>query len=852
MKPKRLHSLGPLFGLLLFAVALWVLHHELKAYHLKDILCHLHELPAHRLFLALLLTVLSYLTLTCYDTLAVRYIQRPIPYGKTALASFIGYSFSNNTGFSMIAGASVRYRLYSTWGLSTFEITRLVAFCTLTFWLGFFTIAGGVFLSEPMMIPGALHHLPFASVRPIGAIFLMFVVSYVLVTMFRKKPLVIRDWKFNLPSVRLLVVQLAVASLDWIIAGGVLYTLLPDSPRLSFMGFMSIFLLAQMAGLASQVPGGLGILETVVIVLLPSSLPASEVLGSLLAYRGIYYILPLLTAALLLGTQEILNKKVALQRVAGALGRQASVLVPQVLAFSTFVGGAILLFSGAMPSVNWRLSWLKNFIPLPVIEISHFLGSLAGVGLLVLARGLQRRIDAAYIVVAALLGTGILVSLLKGLDYEEAIALSVMLVALLPCHSYFYRKSSIISQRFNSGWIAGIALVLLCSIWLGLFSYKHVEYSRDLWWRFALYGDAPRFLRAMVGAIGAVFFLVMARLLSPAHPEPESSQEDDLARALPVVRASDKTYANLALLGDKTFLFSENGNAFIMYAIEGRSWISMRDPVGDEGEWAELVWRYREMCDRYDGWPVFYQVGTEKLHLYVDLGLTPLKLGEEGRVPLERFSLEGSGRKGLRYTARRLEKEGCIFEMIPPEGVSSVLPDLKRISDAWLAEKNTGEKGFSLGFFDTEYLKRLPAAIVRRDGAIVAFINIWSGRGKEELSIDLLRYSPTAPHGVMEYLFIQLMLWGKRERYRWFNLGMAPFSGFEDRSLSPLWDRLGAFVYSHGEHFYNLRGLRQYKEKFDPEWRPKYLASPGGLALPRILANIASLISGGMKSIITK
>ncbi|HDZ00627.1 MAG TPA: DUF2156 domain-containing protein, partial [Nitrospirae bacterium] len=97
-----------------------------------------------------------------------------------------------------------------------------------------------------------------------------------------------------------------------------------------------------------------------------------------------------------------------------------------------------------------------------------------------------------------------------------------------------------------------------------------------------------------------------------------------------------------------------------------------------------------------------------------------------------------------------------------------------------------------------------------------------------------------------------LILWGKQEGYKWFNLGMAPLSGLEDRALAPLWSRLGAFVFRHGEHFYNCQGLRQYKEKFDPEWKPKYLAYPGGFSLPRILANIASLISRGLAGIITK
>jgi phosphatidylglycerol lysyltransferase len=181
------------------------------------------------------------------------------------------------------------------------------------------------------------------------------------------------------------------------------------------------------------------------------------------------------------------------------------------------------------------------------------------------------------------------------------------------------------------------------------------------------------------------------------------------------------------------------------------------------------------------------------------------------------------------------------------------MPTLRAISEAWLDEKNTREKGFSLGFFDPDYLARGPLAVVRRDGEIVAFANLLLGGNHEELSIDLMRYLPgRAPGGMMDYLFLELMLWGRGEGYRWFSLGMAPFSGFDVRTLAPLWSRAGAFLFRQGEHFYNFRGVRQYKEKFDPVWEPRYLASPGGLALPRILANVAALVSGGITGVVGK
>jgi len=289
-----------------------------------------------------------------------------------------------------------------------------------------------------------------------------------------------------------------------------------------------------------------------------------------------------------------------------------------------------------------------------------------------------------------------------------------------------------------------------------------------------------------------------------------------------------------------------------MYGVEGRSWVALGDPIGPEDEVTELAWHFREEADRHGAWPVFYEVGTDRLPLYIDLGLTLLKLGEAAVVPLEGFTLEGGRRKGLRRTITEVSRHGTTFCVVPPEGVGELLPELKRVSDSWLEEKHTREKGFSLGRFDERYIERFPIGIVRVEGKAVAFANLLSSGDSTEISLDLMRYSPGAPAGVMEYLFIQLLLWGKEQGYKQFNLGMAPLSGLQNRTLAPLWSRAGALLYRHGEHFYNFRGLRQYKEKFDPSWEPRYLASPGGLALPRVLANTAALISGGLRGVVSR
>jgi phosphatidylglycerol lysyltransferase len=850
MKSKHWQSVGSLLGLFLFIAALWVLSRELHAYHYRDIVEYLHQLPSSRVLTAVFLTVLAYLAMTGYDALALRYIRHALPFHRTALTSFIAFAFSNNMGFAMVAGSSVRYRLYSAWGLSALEIAQVVGFCTISLWFGFFTLGGILFVANPVELPLSMP-FPTHSTFSIGVVFLSAAVSFALWNIFKKQPFKIRGFEFSMPSLSLFAAQAGIATLDWLLSGSIFYILLPDA-GLSFRWVLSVFLFSQAAGLASQIPGGLGVFESVALMLLSPTLSPEKILGALLAYRGIFYLLPLIFASLLIGIQEVLIRKKIFLEYTRIFGQWASGIIPNVLALTIFFGGAILLFSGSTPAVGWRMKWLKTIFPLPVLELSHFLGSLTGMGLLILARSIQRRVDAAYAATIALLGFGIVTSLLKGFDYEEAVVLALMLAALLPARGHFYRKASIFRQRFSAPWVAGIGLVLVCCLWLGIFSYKHVEYRHELWWRFAFSHDAPRFLRAMVGASSLALFYGLMRLFQPAPPLPSAPPKEDWESIITIVRGSPPTRANLALLGDKRFLLNSMKNAFIMYGIEGRSWISMGEPVGPEAEWTELLWKYRETCRRYDAWPVFYEIGAGNLHLYLDLGLSMLKLGEEARVSLEGFSLEGRDKKELRHTKRKIEKQGYVFEVISAENVPNLLPGLKIISDAWLDQKNTREKGFSLGFFSEPYLSYFPSGIVRNGEKIVAFVNIWAGAGKEEISIDLMRHVPDAPNGLMDYLFTELMLWGKGHGYRWFNLGMAPLSGLDDRMSEILWNRVGAFIYRHGEHFYNFQGLRTYKEKFNPVWEPKYLAFPGAFLLPRILSNLASLISGGLKGTVLK
>ncbi|MBW2022147.1 MAG: UPF0104 family protein [Deltaproteobacteria bacterium] len=317
---KTHRYIAPILGGLVFLAALFVLRHELKAYDIADIMAHVKLLPPRGVLIALILTAGNYLMMTGYDYLALHYIGRPLHYAKIVMVSFIGYAFSNNLGLSMIAGGSVRYRLYSAWGLSVSEVAKIIAFCIMTLWLGFFALCAIVFLYEPMTLPQALH-LPFSSVRPIGAILLLLVMAYLLCCSIWRDKLKISALNLQLPHAKYFFPQMAVAFIHWGLAGGVVYFLLPQVDGLGYAGFMSIYLLAQLGGLLSQVPGGLGVFETIMVLLLSPRLSSPAVLGSLLVFRAIYYILPLIAASVLFAGQELFQKRDTIKAAARALKR---------------------------------------------------------------------------------------------------------------------------------------------------------------------------------------------------------------------------------------------------------------------------------------------------------------------------------------------------------------------------------------------------------------------------------------------------------------------------------------------------------------------------------------------------
>ncbi len=356
----------------------------------------------------------------------------------------------------------------------------------------------------------------------------------------------------------------------------------------------------------------------------------------------------------------------------------------------------------------------------------------------------------------------------------------------------------------------------------------------------------------------AVLLLIFARTIAafgrPARavgriPSPTNA---DLDAAHAIIRGQSWARPHLVFLRDKAMLFDGDKQAFVMFGTQGRTCVALGDPVGPRDRAALLIRRFLELCDASGGVPVFYQVRGDHLPLYANLGLKVVKLGEDARVDLAVFSLTGGHWSKIRQNLHRLERAGVRFRVVAAAETPTIMDRLKAVSDEWLCAQRGGEKGFSLGRFRPDYIGRFDIAVMEKGSEIIAFANLWAAAEHEELATDLIRHRRHAPPETMEALLVQAMTWAKVHGYRWFSLGMAPLAGLDPSSAAPLWSRVGAFLYAHGEPLYRFRGLRTFKQKFRPQWEPRYLVCRDGVFLPRVGADVAALIAGGYRKVVLK
>ncbi len=824
-------------SLVILAVALRALSAEFSEHGYRQIRQAFHAFSAGQIALTVLLGLCSYTCLIGFDWIGLKRTGKRLHLARVSVTAFLAHTVGQTLGFAALTGGAVRLRGYGSAGLSLAEIGQVVLMSTLGFVFGAWILLGVALMLEPA---AAARVLPVSAsgIRIAGAALLLGYLAMLALVGRHGREFGRGRYRLWLPDRWTVLGVSALSLVELGLASAAFYVLLPMQSGTGYLGFIGLWLVAVLAGLVSTVPAGLGVFEWSLLKLLPQVAPAA-LLAAALAYRVTYYLVPLLISTAMAATSSLRRPMLASAETARTAWKTLRPWLPLVIALAVFAIGAALVIDGTLPTPTAR----QTVAPLPLIETSHLLVSLGGVVLLLIGQGLQRRSHSAW-----LLALGICVvlpplALLRGSHYSVALWSLLTALALWAARREFYRQSALLDEAWSWSWLTNLGLVLVATFWLLFFVYSHVEYSSDLWWQFATSANAPRALRAVLIACVVVLVFGLARLLRGARRPLPPANATELERLAPLLASVTDTQACLVMTGDKALLRDDQGLGFVMMQRYGSSLISMGDPVGPPEVARALIWRFREEADRMGLRPVFYQVGDQHWQTYLDLGLSLVKLGEEAIVPLTGFTLEGRERAELRQAWNRGKRSGLGFRVVAPDEIAPLLPRLEHVSRQWLDDKAGEEKGFSLGSFDPEYLCRFPMAVVETEGEIVAFANLWGAPSGGELSVDLMRHSNDAPKGAMDFLFIELFLWGSSQGYSRFSLGMAPLSGLAQHRLAGRWNRFANLVARHGERFYGFSGLRRFKSKFSPNWRPRYLAAPGGMHLPAALLDVTRLIS---------
>lgn len=846
--PQRLVRLRTLLavavGIVIFIAALVVIWNYVRFVSYEIILEGLSTLSLSHISAALFFTLISFGMAAFEDVLSAPK-GSDSPLTKQVLSAFIANSVTNITDMGTLGGPNLRNRLFGLWSLNSIDMARLdmATQRSLTF--------SGVVL---FVLAAIASHREIDNLVGISSLYVfglsVAAVVGVLIYGYFSKKVGETDANRTLPS----VAQFAFGAVKWLTAAGVFYACFQGAAGLPFLTVLVVFILAHSLGRLSGLPGGIGVFEAAIFILLADINP-SNLIVALVSYRGIYFIIPLLLSALLIGftKSHALNKQL-IKKSARALDVYETIAPPLYAALIFLAGGAMLI-SAATPDRAVGLPIANGTLGLFVTELSHLIASVIASLLLIAAIGLRKRLKSAWAMCVAFLSSGSIFTILKGAEPAGAILLMVLTICLFAAKDAFYRQGRIRNIPLSWPRLGLILGAVTLAISVGLYSYLDEPYSNAIWWQFGSEGNISRFFRAFFLISIVLLFYCFWRLLQPASsPGPDETKEDifESVKQILVSAENPGSESNLALIGDKRFLFSKSGRSFIMYGVKGRNWIAMGDPVGIQAEREELIWAFRRLADEWGAWPCFYAIRENNMNDFVDAGLALQKIGELAIISLADFTMEGKKRSELRNSKSRALREGCQFEVIQPAINSPEMDELEKVSKSWLGTHQSKEKQFSLGRFDRKVLSGQPIAIIRREGAIIAFANLWTTSDKSEVSVDLMRYEDVKINGLMDFLFTEIILWGKEQGYTQFSLGMAPLSGLAGDRLAPFMTKLGALVFEHGGRFYSFKGLRAFKQKFMPDWQPVYLAAPNQVIMPLALGNLALLSSGGILGIIQK
>jgi phosphatidylglycerol lysyltransferase len=830
MNTKLLRQLGAAFTGILFFASLFILAGYFKKS--SGFPFSFSGISAPRIILSLFFTALSYMSMASYDFLAARYAGKKISLWNAAAVSFAANAFGNSLGLSLLSSSAVRLRLYSLWRFSAAEIARVIAFCEISSFTGFCALSSILifFPSRSLFFTGRTG----AGLAASAAVFVILLAAYLIWGGFSKKEIKAFGYSLNPPGLLTVALQVLFSVLEWASAAAAFFILFSADPS-RFVFFLAVFLASEFLAIISNVPGGLGVFEASTVWLLSSSgISGPEILGALVVYRIIYYLLPLACSYIVYGAAEAVHARTNFFKKAGELKDLLSSTPGYFFSCLIFSAGAASMFISCVPYIMPRFGVVSSIMPPLLQPFSAVLLSLCGAGLIMCTRGLQKNLYSSYNLSLGLLAACGALLMINSFSYEAASAFYLILLFMLPFGKNFYRKSGPFTEMPTSGFFyaaSGTACLCGLAVYLSPAARGQAAYIQGVLSFFSS------------GAALAIWMI--AYIFIPYKPSPHTSTKYDVNTAASIAFNSPDTLSQLALSGDKNLLFSWSRLSFLMYARCGSRWIALGDPCGPYVELEELIWKFRRLAFSHGASCVFFNVSGENLHFYKNTGLNFYKIGDEARIALEYYPREVAVEGLLKSFTKKLEISGYSFRMMPRNSPPSFYKKIASISDEWLKYHGIKEPGFLIGHFDVEYLRHFHIACVfDRNGQPVCFSDIFTGPEHGEYRMDIIRYSRSAPDGVERFLKYNLILWGKEKHFAFFNLGLAPSNISAINSYTPALNHAAAALFNYGLKLSNGRSLRKSKEEFSPLWNPRYIVCDNFFIVPQVFSEISLLSSG--------
>ncbi|WP_429464577.1 bifunctional lysylphosphatidylglycerol flippase/synthetase MprF [Neobacillus sp. B4I6] len=799
---------------------------------LKDELNHLN---IGLLLLIIAITFVAVLPMLLYDVILVRILKLKVPIRDLLEQSFIANSFSNLIGFGGLIGGMLRTYFFHKLEQDKRRLLGVIASVSLFYLTGVSVLSWIVIIKHrnfPLFVD--TRWLYFA-VLGVGLYLPLFIIIHMIKSNKGSQSLLSKNITLKLILVSI-IEWLAVFFAILILCRILGISITADS-------LFPVYIVAACAGIISMIPGGLGSFDLVFIWGMQELfIPEEKVLVLLLFYRIGYYFLPFLLSLVFFVKLYWEKWNQTWNDLPKAVIQGFSHVLLTML---VFLSGLILLLSASIPGIMSRLKVAQELLSFPIINVSHQLSVAAGFLLLGLSRGIEYSVKRAYELTMFALILAALFSIFKGIDYEEAIFLIIVALLLRMSKGQFYRESYVLTWGKT---IFDITIILMITAMYLLIGYANLPISKieipSKLLPYVIVDYRDLFTSAVIGLVIALLILMFGYLISlPKKWSLERSNGRDKEIIAHLTRYHGKVLSHLIFLHDKLIFWNSKKNVLLSYQQYADKLVILGDPIGEKNELSNAIEEFQEIADLHGFTPVFYQVSDDMLPYLHGHGFAFFKLGEEAFVDLKNFSLSGNKMKGLRTLRNKFARANYSFEVVGPPFSPGLVEELREISNEWLLGRT--EKGFSLGFFDEEYLNKAPIAILKDENMqTLGFMSImYVYDDYQTISVDLMRFRPKVSSGTVDYLFLCLFDWAKEQGYGRFNMGMAPLANVGLSRFSFLGEKIAAQIFLHGHFIYHFQGLRKFKQKYTNIWEPKYLAYRRKSSLPLIMAQITLLIS---------